>query len=202
MLNIFSSTNTKVKIGITGGIGSGKSTVSQLFELLGIPVYIADTESKRLTESSPKIREELINVFGTELYEGHKLNKSLLASYIFNDKQKLEIVNSIIHPVVFDDFAKWIEKHSDTAIIATESAILFEAGMNQFTDKVIVVYTPVEERIRRTMLRDGLSREKVVERIKSQLSDEEKVTKADFVIYNDESKSLIKQISEIIEQIK
>lgn len=190
-----------IRLGITGGIGSGKSTVTNIIELLDIPVYIADIESKKLTESSSVIREKLMEAFGNNLYKGYKLDKQLLASYIFNDKHKLSIANSIIHPVVDKHFCEWVERHQHHPIIALEAAILYESGMEKLTDKIMVVYTPLEERIRRTILRDNTTRERVLERINSQLSDDEKVKRADYVVYNDETKSLIQQSLNIIENI-
>ncbi|SHF27961.1 dephospho-CoA kinase [Dysgonomonas macrotermitis] len=191
-----------IKLGITGGIGSGKSTVSEILKIMGIPVYIADIESKKLTESSPIIREKLIDVFGSDLYEGDKLNKPLLASYIFNDKNKLAIANSIIHPEVDKHFINWVEKKPESPIVAVETAILFESGMNRFTDKTLMVYTPLEERIKRTMLRDNTTMEKVKERINSQVSDEEKIKLTDYIIYNDEKQSLIEQCKNLIHNIQ
>ena len=191
-----------IRLGITGGIGSGKSTVTNIIKLLDIPVYIADIESKKLTESSPVIRKKLIDAFGSNLYKDNKLDKPLFASYIFNDKHKLSIANSIIHPVVDRHFCEWVEKNQNHPIVAVEAAILYESGMERLTDKIVTVYTPLEERIYRTMLRDNTSREKVLERINSQLSDDEKVKRADYVIYNDETKSLIQQSLNVIEDIK
>lgn len=185
-------------IGITGGIGSGKSTVSNIFHILGIPMYIADIESKRLTDTSPIIKEKLISAFGTELYVSGKLNKQLFASYIFSDKKKLELANSIIHPEVNKDFLKWVDSNKYNEIIVVESAILFEAGMNILTNKTLVVYTPIEERIQRVMRRDKINKEKVLERIEYQIPDEEKIKIADHVIYNDETMSLIQQSLNII----
>ncbi len=191
-----------IKLGITGGIGSGKSTVSQIFSLSGVPVYIADVESKRLVATSPTIREKLINLFGEELYSGGVLNKPLLASHIFNDKKKLEIVNAIIHPEVERDFIEWVKKHAQCDIVAHEAAILFESGFNRMMDKVLMVYTPLDIRIERTMLRDNLPKEKVMERIQNQMSDEEKAKLSDFVIVNDNTKSLIEQVTNIIQELK
>lgn len=188
-----------IKLGITGGIGSGKSTVSNIFEILDIPVYIADIESKKITESSPVIRKKLIAAFGENLYDGEKLNKPLLASYIFNDKKKLAIANSIIHPEVGRHFCEWASFHKDKPVIALESAILFESGIDKLTDKNIVVYTPLEIRIQRVVARDNVSREKVMERINSQMTDEEKTKKGDFLIYNDDTKSLIQQSLSIVD---
>ena len=191
-----------IRLGITGGIGSGKSTVTNIIKLLDIPVYIADVESKKLTESSPIIRQKLIKAFGSNLYSGSQLDKQLLASYIFNDKHKLAIANSIIHPEVDKHFCEWLEKNQHHDIVAIEAAILYESGMERLTDKIMVVYTPLEDRIQRTMLRDNTTRERVLERINSQLSDDEKLKRADYVVYNDETKSLIQQSLKIIENIK
>lgn len=191
-----------IRLGITGGIGSGKSTVTNIIKLLDIPVYIADIESKKLTESSPIIRQKLIKAFGSNLYNGNQLDKQLLASYIFNDKHKLAIANSIIHPEVDKHFCEWLEKNQHYNIVALEAAILYESGMERLTDKIMVVYTPLEDRIQRTMLRDNTTRERVLERINSQLSDDEKLKRADYVVYNDETKSLIQQSLKIIENIK
>ncbi|MBB4035836.1 dephospho-CoA kinase [Dysgonomonas hofstadii] len=189
-------------LGITGGIGSGKSTVSQLFELCGVPVYIADNESKRLVATSPVIRKKLTGLFGEELYEGGVLNKALLASHIFNDKQKLETVNAIIHPVVAEDFNEWLKHHKEKDIVAHEAAILFESGFNKLMNKVVMVYTPLEIRIERTMARDNTSREKVQERIQNQMPDEEKAELSDFIIVNDGTYSLIEQVTNIIQQLR
>lgn len=191
-----------IKLGITGGIGSGKSTISEIIKLLDVPVYIADIESKKITESSPVIRAKLIEAFGENLYDGKKLNKPLLASYIFNDSKKMAITNSIIHPEVDKDFCEWVEKQKNKPIVAVETAILYESGMNRFTNKVLMVYTPLEERIRRTMLRDKTSRQKVEERISNQMPDEKKAEMADYIIYNDEGKSLIQQCIDLIGILK
>lgn len=190
-----------IKIGITGGIGSGKSTVSEIFSLFGIPVYIADAESKKLVNTSPTVRKKLTEVFGKDLYRNGMLDKALFASLIFNDKKKLEIANRIIHPEVEKDFLAWIDKHKDYPIIAKEAAILFESGFNKFVDAVITVYTPLEQRIQRTVERDAVSREKVLERINSQMPDEEKVKLSDFTIVNDETQSLISQVLNILHKL-
>lgn len=190
-----------IKLGITGGIGSGKSVVSELLKLYGIPVYVADIESKRLTETSPAIKDGLIHLFGTDIYTDGKLNKQLLASCIFNDKDKLQLVNSIIHPVVQEDQYRWFESHSDNMIVATEAAILFESGFNSMLDEVIMVYTPLKIRIARVMVRDDISIEKVMERIQNQMADEEKVKLSDFIIDNSGDKSVIEQVETILQKL-
>ena len=191
-----------IRLGITGGIGSGKSTVSELFKLFGIPVYIADIESKKLTETSQKIKIELIKAFGEELYKEDILNKPLLAKLIFSDKKNLNITNSIIHPEVDKHYVEWVDKHMNCPLIGLETAILFESNMVRMTDKVLVVSSPLEERIKRTMLRDQTSREKVVERINSQMSEEEKISRSDYIVYNDEKQSLILQVEQVIKKLK
>lgn len=190
-----------IKLAITGGIGSGKSVVSEILKLYGIPVYIADDESKRLTESSEEIREKLTEKFGNDIYEGGKLNKPLLASIIFNDKEKLKTVNSIIHPVVRADLSEWLESYADSKIIASESAILFESGFNAMFDKVITVYTPLEIRIKRIMSRNNTSYDNAKQRIESQMPDEEKVKLSDFVIDNSGNISLIQQIESVLTKL-
>lgn len=190
-----------IKLAITGGIGSGKSVVSEILRLYGIPVYIADDESKRLTESSEEIREKLTEKFGNDIYEGGKLNKPLLASIIFNDKEKLKTVNSIIHPVVRADLSEWLESYADSKIIASESAILFESGFNAMFDKVITVYTPLEIRIKRIISRNNTSYDNAKQRIESQMSDEEKVKLSDFVIDNSGNISLLQQIESVLTKL-
>ncbi|WP_165024690.1 dephospho-CoA kinase [Dysgonomonas sp. ZJ279] len=191
-----------IKVGITGGIGSGKSIVTEIFSLCGIPVYIADVESKKLTATSPNIREKLIELFGNDLYDGTTLNKTLLASHIFTDKNKLEAVNHIIHPEVERNFREWVINNKKYPIVAKEAAILFESGLQGLVDKVIMVYTPLETRIQRTMDRDHVSREKVLERIQNQMPDEKKMKLSDFIVVNDGTQSLIEQVLEIIKQLK
>lgn len=190
-----------LKLGITGGIGSGKSTVSQLFSIIGIPVYIADVESKKLTATSPIIRIKLIEAFGPELYKDEVLDKALLASYIFTDTKKLQIANNIIHPEVEKHFLNWLDLHRSYPIVAHEAAILFESGLNSLMNKVIMVYAPLETRIERVIKRDRISREKVEERINSQMPDEEKANLSDYVIQNDGNHSVISQTIGILSQL-
>ncbi len=191
-----------ITLGITGGIGSGKSTVSDIFSLYGVPVYIADKESKRLVDTSLVIRQKLIGAFGEDLYKNGILDKTLLASYIFNDKTKLELVNAVIHPVVETDFINWKKNNQQYKIIAQEAAILFESGFNKLVDKVLTVYTPLELRIERTMVRDNSTRERVLERINNQMPDEEKIKLSDFVIVNDGRQSLIEQVLRVIQELE
>lgn len=188
-------------LGITGGIGSGKTTVAEIFSLIGVPVYIADTESKIITATSPVVRQQLIALFGDELYDGNLLNKALLARHIFSDSDKLVAVNNIIHPEVKKHFDKWVLENKTHQLIILESAILFESRFNRLVDKTLTVYTPLEDRIKRTMIRDNCSREEVMNRINNQMPDEEKKELSDFVIVNDNRQSLIEQVLDVLKQL-
>ncbi len=189
-----------IKIGITGGIGSGKSVVASLFALSSIPVYIADEESKWLTNNSPIIRGKLTALFGPEIYTSEGLDKKLLASYIFNDPERLRQVNQIIHPEVNRHFSAWAEKQT-SPLCAIESAILFESGFNKIVDISLMVYAPKELRIERASIRDSVSREEIGRRINSQMSDEEKRDRSDYVIYNDNKQALIPQVVNFIKNL-
>lgn len=187
-----------IKIGITGGIGSGKSVVSRLLEVMGIPVYIADIESKRLTNTDPFIRQELCVLLGEKVFEGGELNKAFLVSYLFGHPDHARRINEIIHPQVKDDFRRWVEGQSLSPIVGMESAILIESGFAAEVDVVVMVYAPLELRVRRAIRRDCSSRELIMKRIQSQMSDEEKRKQAEFVIVNDGEVPLIPQVLELI----
>lgn len=191
-----------VRLGITGGIGSGKSTVTELLKIQDIPVYIADIESKKLAESSSIIKEKLQKSFGKELYKDGKLDKQLFANIIFKDKDKLALANSIIHPEVYKHYFEWLNMHADSEIIAVESAILYESGMIEYVDKTLLVYTAIEERIKRVILRDGVNRELVVSRINSQMPEEEKAKRSDYIIDNNETISVIVQLIDILRELR
>lgn len=187
-----------IKIGITGGIGSGKSVVSRLLEAMGIPVYISDEESKLLTHSDPVIRRELCLLLGEEVYVDGRLNKPLLASYLFGHPDHARNVNAIIHPRVKEDFRYWASHRKRFPVLGLESAILIESGFADEVDVVVMVYASLETRLARAMKRDSTSRELVMKRICSQMSDEEKRKQADFVIVNDDETPLIPQVLELI----
>lgn len=187
-----------IKIGITGGIGSGKSVVSRLLEAMGVPVYIADIESKRLTDSDSAIRRELCALVGEELYVDNRLNRPLLASYLFGSLHHASEVNGIIHPRVKEDFRSWVSARSCFAVLGMESAILIESGFADEVDVVVMVYAPLEIRLARAMKRDGTSRELVMRRICSQMDDEKKRKQADFIVVNDDDTPLIPQVLELI----
>ena len=191
-----------IKIGITGGIGSGKSVVSELLKLYDIPIYNADMEAKRLNDESPLIREKLTQYFGENLYASGKLDKQKFAQIIFNDPEKLRLANSIIHPELQKDFLRWVEIHSDSDIVAMEAALIFEANFQRMFDKVIMVYAPISLRVVRASQRDLTTPEKIEERLRHQFPDEEKVKLSDFVIFNDEKHSLIMQVSDLLNRIR
>lgn len=189
-----------IKIGITGGIGSGKSIVSRLLTLTGIPVYQTDTEAKRLMLSDTGIREGLTALAGNEVYNEKGLNKAFLASYIFGHPEHLKQVNAIVHPRVRDDFRLWAGK-ARQEIVAMESAILLEAGFTNEVDKIVMVYAPSEVRIARAICRDSATRKEVERRIQSQMDDEKKSGAADFVIVNDGETPLIPQVLSLISSL-
>lgn len=189
-----------IKLGITGGIGSGKSVVGELLSLYGVPVFIADTEAKILTNTSTEIRTELIKLFGDDLYTETGLDKKKLASYIFNNQKLLQTVNRIIHPEVGRSFRAWVDRQKG-GICAIESAILFESGFDALVDKTLSVYAPEEIRIRRVAGRDRISEETIRQRMKNQISEEIKKERSDFVIYNDDHTALIPQVHTVLSSL-
>lgn len=190
-----------IKIGITGGIGSGKSVVASLLRIQGVPVYVADTESKILIDTSPSIKEKLTALLGNDLYTEKGVDRKLLASHIFNNPNYLRQVNAIIHPEVDRHFAEWTQKQT-ADICAIESAILFESGFDKVVDKSLMVYAPLELRIRRAMTRDRASREDIVRRIGNQLPDETKKDRSDFVIFNDDKQALLPQTEKLLQSLQ
>ncbi len=188
-------------IGLTGGIGSGKSTVGKVFYELGIPVYNADTEANKLINSSPEIIRKLKKTFGEDIYDKkNNLERKKLANIIFNDKKMLNKVNSIVHPAVKKDFLKWVSEQTSKYVIK-EAAILFESGSYKEVDKIITVIAPKNIKILRVCKRDCVSIEKVEERIKNQMPDNLKVLKSNYVIYNDEIRLVLPQIIKIHNKI-
>jgi dephospho-CoA kinase len=190
-----------LKVGITGGIGSGKTTVCRLFTTLGIPVYYADARGRELMNSDPVIISQVKKLFGSEVYDENGLNRKLVSDKVFQDKQLLQQLNAIVHPAVYNDTQSWFQLYQDKDYVLYEAAIIFETGSNAMLDKVILVVAPLEERISRTMLRDSVSREEVLERVNKQLPDSEKIKKADFIIHNDHSEPLTDQVLEVHRQL-
>ncbi len=171
------------KVGITGGIGSGKSTVCGLLSAYGVAVYDSDTRAKALMEQSAALRESLCVAFGKECYNEYGLNRQYLASKVFGDEQSLMKLNSIVHPAVRADFRSWAEQQSGEYVVL-ESAILFEAAFETEVDTTLAVLAPVEERVRRAMGRDGADRKAILNRIQHQMSDEELHARADRCLVN------------------
>jgi dephospho-CoA kinase len=190
-----------LKIGLTGGIGSGKSTVAKIFETLGIPVYYADTEAKRLMNEDPVLRKSIINHFGSSAYTNNVLDRQYLASIVFNDKEKLDLLNALIHPVTIADAEVWMKKQKAPYCIK-EAALLFESGAAENLDYVIGVSAPAALRIKRVIDRDGLSREEIMKRINRQVNEEMKMKLCDFIIYNNEEQAVIPQVAKLDEQFK
>lgn len=183
-------------VGITGGIGSGKTTIATMFSELGIPVYIADVEAKKLTNSSKTIKKELIKILGEEAYNDKGLNRKYVANIIFNDNELLEKVNAIIHPQVAEHFKQWVAEQTSSYCIK-EAAILFENGSYKNCDYTILVTAPKETRIERILQRDDTTREEIHSRMDNQWPDEKKQQLADFTIENKDLKNTKKQVLKI-----
>lgn len=182
-----------LKIGLTGGIGSGKTTVARIFELLAVPVYYADQASKRLYQTDPQLMADLKKYFGEDIYSEGQLNRSKLAGIVFGDKEKLERLNNLVHPPTIRDAEQWFSRQTAPYVIK-EAALLFESGSVKGLDYVIGVYAPVHLRIKRVMDRDGIKKQDVENRMQKQLSETLKMKLCDFVITNDEQELVIPQV--------
>jgi len=186
-----------LKIGITGGIGSGKSTICKVFETLNIPIYYADIAAAVITNKNNEVKSQLIAKFGDEIYSYGMLDRKKLARLIFNNSEALAFVNSVIHPAVKKDYENWLEINKSALYTLKEAAILFESGANTQVDKIISVYAPQEIKIQRVMKREQITYEEVLRRISSQMPDEEKMRQSHFVIYNDVTQLVIPQVLKI-----
>jgi len=189
-----------IRVGLTGGIGSGKSTVAQVFEVLGIPVFYADDEAKKILNEDEELKEQIVKNFGGESYVDGKLNRSYIASIVFNDKAKLEILNSLTHPATLKRGEEWMNKQN-TPYAIHEAALVFEANVKERLDYVIGVFSLEELRIKRVMERDGITRDEVMKRIKRQMNEDEKMKLCDFVLINDEQQLLLPQVLKLHEQL-
>lgn len=189
-----------MKLGITGGIGSGKTSVCRVFSVLGIPVFSADIEAKHIMENDQRIMQRINSIAGRNLYVNGNLNRRELASLIFNDQSLLKKVNSLVHPVVFDQFIKW-EKNQASPYVIMEAAILFESGASKLVDRIATVIAPLEERVDRVIHRSDLTREQVVERMLNQMDDESRIKLSDYVINNSERDMIIPAILKIHDDI-
>jgi dephospho-CoA kinase len=189
-----------LRVGITGGMGSGKSTVSEIFKTLGIPVYKADDAAKRLMNEDETVKTALIKYFGEQVYLDGKLNRQYLGEQVFNNKEKLSFLNSVVHPATINDGQRWMQKQSGAYAIK-EAAIIFESGTQRYLDYIIGVYAPVTLRIFRSKKRDNLTQEEVKARINKQMDDAIKMKLCDIVIINDEQQALLPQVLKLHEAL-
>ena len=194
-----------IRLGVTGGIGSGKTSVCNVFGVLGIPVFSADAEAKRVMEVDTGIILKLNAIAGRDLYTAGVLDRSALAKLIFNNRSMLEKVNSVVHPAVFSRFNEWAKKQSAPYIIM-EAAILFESGGWKMVDRIVAVTAPVDERIARVVRRSNITKEEVMERMQNQTSDIDKIKRSDYVVDNSENEMIIPAIlnihSDILKSVK
>lgn len=185
-----------LKAGITGGIGSGKTVVCRLFEVLGIPVFYADDAGKWLTDHDPVLIEAIKEIFGEDIYTPAGLNRKRVGEIVFTHPDKLQLLNDVVHPATIRYAGEWMQQQT-THYAIKEAAIFFESGSNQAMDVMIGVSAPLETRIARVMQRSNLTREEVLLRISRQMNEEEKMGLCDYVIYNDGEKALIPQVLEL-----
>ena len=188
-----------LRIGLTGGIGSGKTTIARIFETLGIPVYYADDAAKKLMNTNADLKKYILKHFGEDSYKNNELDRKYLAAIVFNNKEKLELLNSLTHPVTLRDSDNWMNRQTSPYSIK-EAALLFESGAEEQLDYVIGVYAPQHIRIKRVMDRDGISAAEVMKRISRQIEEERKMKRCDFVITNNEQQFVIPQVLELHEK--
>jgi dephospho-CoA kinase len=188
------------KLGVTGGIGSGKTTVCRVFNVLGVPVFSADAEARDVMDIDTGIMLRINTIAGKNLYENGSLDRTELARLIFNNERLLEKVNALVHPIVFSHFMEW-EKKQDTPYVVMEAAILFESGAYKIVDRILTVVAPMEERVNRVIHRSNLTKEQVVERMRNQMDDNQRIERSDYVINNSENDMIIPEILRIHEDI-
>jgi len=185
-----------LKIGLTGGIGSGKTTVARIFEVLGIPVYYADLAARDLMNKDSKLQKQIISEFGTEAYIGGMLNRPWLAARVFNNPEKLAKLNSFVHPVTMRDADSWMSAQI-TAYAIKEAALIFEGKLEKYFDFIIGVTAPEALRLQRAAQRDHSTTEHVLQRMGQQMDETEKISRCDFVIVNDEKHAILPQVLDI-----
>ncbi len=191
---------TKI-IGLTGGIGSGKTMVAEYLKSLGIPVYIADDEAKNIMNTDEVVKT-ICNTFGKEIIYNGTINREKLAQLVFNNPEKLQKLNNIVHPEVKKHFDTWVEKHKYFPFVVKEAAILFESGSNNYCDAIITITCPLETRLKRVMERDKTDRESILKRIENQWTEEQRIAKSDYVIHNMSVEATKKQVDEILKILK
>jgi dephospho-CoA kinase len=189
-----------LRVGLTGGIGSGKSTVAKIFEVLGIPVYYADEAARHIMNTDEELKKSIINEFGDESYVNDQLNRPYIASIVFNNAEKLDLLNSLTHPATIRDAERWMQRQSSPYVIK-EAALIFESGSAENLDYVIGVYAPLPLRIKRIMERDDITRDEVMQRINKQIDEDIKMRLCDKVIVNDEQQLIIIQVLPLHEQL-
>lgn len=190
-----------LKIGLTGGIGSGKTTIANIFSTLGVPVYDADSAAKRLMSTNNELRQQIIANFGEQTYINNQLNRTYLSSIVFNNEEKLKELNAIIHPITIQDAQNWFARQGYSYAIK-EAALIFESGSEKYLDYVIGVWAPKELRLKRTLQRSSITADEVNKRMAKQMDEEEKMKLCSFVINNDESASIIQQVFELHQTLK
>jgi len=189
------------QIGITGNIGSGKTTAARIFAALGIPVYDADSRAKAVMTDNKLLKEQLTQLFGAETYQlDGSINRNYLANLVFNHQPNLELLNGIVHPAVFADYEIWVEAQKAPYVLK-EAALLYESGSYKKLDKIILVTCPQDIRLQRSMARDGASKEAILARMAKQMAEEEKQMRADFILKNDGLELLIPQVMELHKKI-
>lgn len=190
------------KVGITGGIGSGKSTISRIVETMGYPVYYADNRGKWLMHNHKQVISSIRNLFGNDIYmDNGLLDRATVSSIVFKHSETLAKLNRIVHPAVASDFQEWCNKYP-SSIIFKEAAIMFESGANKGLDYIISISAPESTRIERVIKRDGVSEVQIKERIQNQMAEQDRIHLSDFVIYNDGKQFVIPQLKEIVKQLK
>lgn len=189
-----------LKIGLTGGIGSGKTTIAQVFEVLGIPVYYADLAAKNLMNLDPELKKQIIASFGTEAYKDDALDRAFLAERVFGDSEKLARLNAIVHPATLRDADAWM-KNQKTHYAIKEAALIFEAGLEKYFDYIIGVTAPETLRLERVQQRDLSSTEQIIQRMSQQMDEKEKINRCDFVIVNDGVQAVVPQVLSIHETL-
>lgn len=182
-----------LRIGITGGIGSGKSTIAKVFSTLGIPVYYADDAAKRLMNADEELKRNIQKQFGSQTYKDGLLDRSYLGKLVFNDPYKLDLLNKLVHPVTINDALVWMKKQN-TPYVIKEAALLFETSAQEGLDYIIGVFAPKHLRLHRSMQRDKISKEEVEKRMERQIDENIKMKLCDFLIYNDEQQLVIPQV--------
>jgi dephospho-CoA kinase len=189
-----------LRIGITGGIGSGKSTVAKVFEVIGIPVYYADDAAKRLMNEDPQLQQQIVDLFGPTAYSNNQLDRKYIAQVVFNNKEKLQQLNALVHPATIADGERWMQQQTSPYAIK-EAALIFESGTQGQLDYVIGVSAPAALRIHRAMKRDHVSREEILSRMNKQIQETIKMRLCDFIIYNDEQQLVVPQVLALHEKL-